>query len=102
MGVGDETAGVTAGVPVGDDPRVSLGVGGKMRPGDPAGVGAGGEGGTIGEVGCGVAVGVAAGVVVGGEGATAGANVGTYTQGCSLEGATIPAGPKNSHNCSRL
>ena len=113
---------MTAGVPVGVDPRVSLGVGGKMKPGDPAGVGAGGGGGTTGTVGCGEAVGVGVavgmavrvglavrvavgvgvdvGVVVGGAGANAGAKAGTYAQGCALEGATMPASTKHSHKCS--
>lgn len=106
MGVGDDTPGVTAGVLVGVDPRVSLGVGGKTRPGEPAGVGAGGGGDTTGTVGCGVAVGVmvavgvAVGVVVGGPGAGAGAKVGTYTQGCALDGAIIPAAAKHGHKCS--
>lgn len=86
---------VAAGVAVGPELRVSLGVGGKMMPIDPAGVGVGGGGDTT-EVGCGVAAGVAAGVGVGGAGAAAGATVGRYAQGCSLEGATMPAGQQST------
>ena len=65
-----------------------------MMPMEPAGVGAGGGDGST-NVGCGVAAGVGAGVMVSGAGAAAGAAVGMDAQGCSLEGATTPAGQQS-------
>ena len=72
--MGGETAGVVVGVLVGVAPRVSVGVGGRMKLGDPVGAGAdgvGGGGGIAAVVTNGVAVGgggLLTGVVGGGEG----------------------------------